>query len=169
LSELGEKPEFSLDAIGEFLRSLWELNHLLERASRCTEALHGVTGQQRMMVRFVGKYPGLTVSRLASHFHLDPGTVSIALRRLEQKGLVERRRAAHDKRRVTLGLTALGRRVDAEVTGVTELAVRSLLKEAAPADLETTRRLLAALTGQLENEVERGRRELAERELRRSG
>ena len=40
-------PAFSLGPSGDFLRGLWELNHLLERASRRTEALHGVTGQQR--------------------------------------------------------------------------------------------------------------------------
>ena len=152
-----EASEFSLGPVGEFLRSLWELNHLLERASRCTEALSGVTGQQRMMVRFVGKYPGLTASQLAAHFHLDPGTVSIALNRLEKKGLVERRRAAQDKRRVTLGLTPLGRKLDGEVIGVTERAVTQLLEVASPAEVSRFRSVLAALTAELSVQIEASR------------
>lgn len=155
--------DLNLGPGGEFLRRLWELNHHLERASRCTEALFGVTGQQRAMIRCVGKYPGMTPSQLATYFHLDPGTVSIAVDRLEEKGLLERRRSPQDRRRITLGLTALGRKVDGEVIGITELAVQKLLGSASQQDIDGTRRVLTALTTLLGAEVERGRERLDER------
>jgi DNA-binding MarR family transcriptional regulator len=161
MSQDSSDPAFSLGPSGDFLRGLWELNHHLERASRRTEALHGVTGQQRLMIRCVGKYPGMTSSQLAAHFHLDPGTVSIALNRLEQKGLLERRRSAQDRRRVTLGLTALGRKVDGEVTGITELAVKKLLSSTSDGDVETTQRVLATLTSLIGAGIELGRGALA--------
>ncbi|HEY3500919.1 MAG TPA: MarR family winged helix-turn-helix transcriptional regulator [Polyangiaceae bacterium] len=156
--------DFSLGPSGDFMRKLWELNHELERASRCTEALFGVTGQQRLMIRCVGKYPGMTPSQLAGHFHLDPGTVSIAVDRLEEKGLLERRRSPQDRRRVTLGLTALGRKVDGEVTGISELAVQKLLGSTGGEEIESTRRVLSALVTLLGSEVERGRERLEARQ-----
>lgn len=49
-----------------------------------------------------------TVTGLASRLHLDPGTLSPLLKRLELQGLVERRRAAGDARVVELHLTDAG-------------------------------------------------------------
>jgi DNA-binding MarR family transcriptional regulator len=154
------EPHFTLGPSADFLRTLWELNHQLERASRRTVALFGVTGQQRLIIRCVGKYPGMTLGQLAAHFHLDPGTVSIAIDRLEEKGLLERRRAPRDRRRVSVGLTALGRRVDSEVVGVTEAAVQKLLSSISAEDVECTRRVLAAFTRLLDREVAEGRERL---------
>lgn len=161
------EPDLSLGPTTDFLRNLWELNHQLERASRCTEALFGVTAQQRLMIRCVGKYPGMTLGQLASYFHLDPGTVSIAIDRMEEKGLLERRRSAPDRRRVSVGLTALGRKVDGEVIGITEGAVRKLLQATSPEDVESTRRVLAALTQLLDLEIEQGRERLDEQSAKR--
>jgi DNA-binding MarR family transcriptional regulator len=49
-----------------------------------------------------------TVTGLASRLHLDPGTLSPLLKRLELQGLLERRRAADDARVVELHLTDVG-------------------------------------------------------------
>lgn len=49
-----------------------------------------------------------TVTGLASRLHLDPGTLSPLLKRLELQGLVERRRALGDARVVELHLTDTG-------------------------------------------------------------
>jgi MarR family transcriptional regulator, organic hydroperoxide resistance regulator len=161
------EPEFSLGKTTDFLRRLWELNHELERASRCTEALFGVTAQQRLMIRCIGKYPGMTLGQLAAQFHLDPGTVSIAVDRLEDKGLIERRRSSPDKRRVNVGLTPRGRKVDGEVIGITEAAVQKLLSSASPEEIDCTRRMLSSLTRLLHAEVEQGRKLLEEQPLAR--
>jgi MarR family transcriptional regulator, organic hydroperoxide resistance regulator len=152
--------DFTLGPGTDLLRQLWELNHHLERASRLTETLFGVTGQQRLMIRCIGKYPGLTLGQLATHFHLDPGTVSNAIDRLEEKGLLERRRPLQDRRRVTVGLTAFGRKVDAEVIGVTEGAINELLSSTSVEDIECTRRVLCALSRLLRVQIESGRERL---------
>lgn len=142
--------EFSLGHTGDFLRTLWQLNHVLERTSRRMEAVWGVTSQQRMIIRYVGRYPGMTAGQLATHFHLDPGTVSAALDRLEQKGLIERRRSARDKRRVVLGLTPDGRAIDASVVGLAEQALNALLETLPPEDVECARHVLASLASRIE-------------------
>jgi len=144
--------EFTLGPTIDFMRCLWRLNHGLERLSRRMEATWGVTTQQRLSIRCVGKYPGMTASQLARQFHLDAGTVSTALGRLVRKGLLQRRRAERDRRRLTLGLTASGRALD-HVAGTLEHAVAALLSAARNDDIVGTRRVLETLTVLLEAEA----------------
>lgn len=49
-----------------------------------------------------------SVKALGERLMLDSGTLTPLLKRLEQLGLVERRRARHDEREVHLGLTQQG-------------------------------------------------------------
>jgi DNA-binding MarR family transcriptional regulator len=152
VSTAADSEDFVLGPDMDFMRSLWRLNHAFERLSRRMVANFGVTAQQRMIIRCVGKYPGMTATQLARHFHLDPGTVSTALARLERKGLVERRRAARDRRRLTLGLTAAGRSVD-RVAGTSERAFERLLAAENARDIARSGRVLDAYSELLDREV----------------
>jgi MarR family transcriptional regulator, organic hydroperoxide resistance regulator len=144
MNQVYPEADFTLGPTVEFIRSLRLLNHSLERLSRSMEAAWGVTAQQRLIIRYVGSYPGVTAGQLARQFHLDAGTVSAALGRLERKGLLERRRAQRDRRRLTLGLTAAGREVD-RVAGTVEGVVDGLLQQASNDDIAATRRVLEKL------------------------
>jgi MarR family transcriptional regulator, organic hydroperoxide resistance regulator len=134
-----------LTPVLEFLEGVWRLNHALERASLRMEATLGITAQQRLILRCVGKYPGMTSGQLATLLHLDPGTISTSLGRLERKGLLQRRRDQRDKRRVTLGLTAAGRALDKPMPGTIEHAVERLLASAEPEEAASARRMLDRL------------------------
>jgi DNA-binding MarR family transcriptional regulator len=147
-----ESEGFTLGPTIEFMRNLWRLNHALERLSRRMEATWGVTAQQRMIIRCVGRYPGMTAGQLARQLCVDAGTISAALNRLEKKGLLERRRAERDRRRLTLGLTASGRTVE-QVAGTLEHAAESLLAATSREDAACTRRVLGTLTDLLESEA----------------
>ena len=114
------------------------------------EAATGVTAEQRVIIKVVGKYPGLAASRLAALLHLDAGTVSASLGRLERRGLVERRRGQRDKRRVTLGLTAAGRAVDQKVVGSVERTIEEVLEGANPHEVSAACKVLCALTDRLD-------------------
>jgi DNA-binding MarR family transcriptional regulator len=138
----------------ELLRSIWQLNHAIECASRKMEAARGVTAQQRMMIRWIGRYPGTTTGQLADHFCLDPATVTVAIDRLERKGLVERRRVERDRRRVAVGLTADGRLLDGSTTGIVERAFASFAVRAGAGEVERGCALLAELVGEIERAVE---------------
>jgi DNA-binding MarR family transcriptional regulator len=146
--------DFALGPSVEFMRSLWRVNHSMEQLSRRMEAAWGVTAQQRLIIRCVGSYPGMTAGQLARRFHLDAGTVSAALGRLERKGLLERRRAHRDRRRLTLGLTASGREVD-RVAGTVEHVVEDLFQQASGDDVAATRRVLEILAELLVVEARR--------------
>jgi DNA-binding MarR family transcriptional regulator len=52
---------------------------------------------------------GLSVKALSTLLHLDPGTASPLLKRLEAAGLVSRRRSPSDERVLVVGVTPEGR------------------------------------------------------------
>lgn len=132
------------DAI-ELMRRLWMLNHELERLSaRMTRAL-GITAQQRMVLRIVGRFPGVTAGRLSELLCVDAATVSTGLAKLEQRGLLTREREAKDRRRVVVALTARGRELDIPTTGTVEAGVEAMLARGAAEDVAATHRVLDAL------------------------
>lgn len=133
----------------ELLQHLWQLNHSVERVSLQMERTLGITAQQRLVIRFLGRYPGITPSRLAALLRVDRSTVSTTLSRLVKKGFVSFRRDARDRRRVTLGLTATGRALDGPAPHTVEAAVNALLAEIDARDLEATQRVLARLAQRL--------------------
>jgi MarR family transcriptional regulator, organic hydroperoxide resistance regulator len=137
----------------DFMREIWRVNRALERVSKRMEATLGLTAQQRMMIRWIGKFPDITPGRLASQLHVDAGTVSSALARLERRRLLERRRDDDDKRRVSLRLTTQGQTFDRPTHGTVESAVMRLLERASSRDLSATRRILGALTDELDREM----------------
>jgi len=110
----------------------------------------GITAQQRLVIRCVGKYPGLTAGHLAKLLHIDPGTASTTLKRLDEKGILTRRRNPRDRRRIALGLTARGRQLDRPMLGTVEDAAERLLSEVRPADTMRAVSLLERLAKLLE-------------------
>lgn len=129
-----------------FLRDIWALNHAIEQTSMRMESALGVTAQQRMILRIVGRFPEITAGRLARMLHVDAGTVSTALRRMEARGLILRRQDPKDRRRVSLRLAAAGRRLDVATQGTVESAVEAMLSQADPSALDTVRAVLSHLT-----------------------
>jgi DNA-binding MarR family transcriptional regulator len=116
-----------LGPVLSFLRSLWGVNHSLESTSRRMKARFGVTGPERMVVRLVGHYPGISAGELARVLRVHPSTLTAVMKRLVRRGLVLRRADAADARRALLTLTARGRVVDRLRSGTVEAAVRAAL------------------------------------------
>ena len=134
------------DATLEFLGGLWRLNHALEQLSARMDARLGVTAQQRFVIRWIGKHPGIIAGQLARILHLDAGTISTTLARLEAKRLIERRRDQRDRRRVTIVLTPAGTALDQATGGTVESAVVELCETRSAKDLGVTKQILEALT-----------------------
>src|SRR5260370_29293539 len=98
-------PEASqLDPVLDFLRLLWSVEHGLQRSSKRMESTVGITGPQRLVLRIVGKFPGLSAGELARIIHLHPSTITGILQRLASRGLLTRERDPRDTRRVRLRL-----------------------------------------------------------------
>jgi DNA-binding MarR family transcriptional regulator len=82
----------------------------------------------------------LSVGALGRHLHLDSGTLTPLLKRLEALGLVDRRRDVEDERRVLVAPTEAGRAMRARVADVPGRLA---------ADLGLTRREAEDLRGRL--------------------
>jgi MarR family transcriptional regulator, organic hydroperoxide resistance regulator len=130
----------------DFMRLIWAMDHALERTSKRMEASIGLTGPQRLVLRIVGRFPGISAGRLAEILHLHPSTLTGVLQRLERQELIRRRADSRDRRRSLIGTTAKGRALDVETEGTVEAAVRSALRHFPPDVLSAAREVLRALT-----------------------
>jgi DNA-binding MarR family transcriptional regulator len=146
-----DEPVLELGEVLDFLRVIWLVDHGLHRASKRAKAEIGVTGPQRLVLRIVGRFPGLPAGQLARLLHVHPSTLSGVLQRLEQHGLLRRRRDPRDGRRWLLGLTTKGRALDLERIGPAEAAVRATLARKSRAKIAAAREVLEALATQLTN------------------
>ncbi|MEO8358491.1 MAG: MarR family transcriptional regulator [Vicinamibacteria bacterium] len=116
-------PPIELGAELEFLSRLWALDHALQKRSKKMLATLGVTGPQRLALRLIGRFPGLTAGRLARLLHLHPSTVTGVMQRLAARGLIVRRTDGPDRRRLLLQITPSGAALLADKSGTVEEAV----------------------------------------------
>src|SRR6185436_8768825 len=96
LEELDDGKGPPLGAVLDFMRLLWAVDHALQSASKRMEATHGVTGPQRLVVRIVGRFPGIAAGRIAEILHVHPSTLTGILKRLEQRQILTRRSDPRD-------------------------------------------------------------------------
>lgn len=150
----GANGEAPLGEVLDFMRLLWALDHALQSASKRMESNFGITGPQRLVVRIVGRFPGIAAGRIAEILHVHPSTLTGILKRLESRGVLERRSDPRDARRALFALTNKGRRLDTLRTGVVEQAVRRAL-ELDPRQITAAQEMIAALTAELDSDAAR--------------
>src|SRR4051812_18424092 len=147
--DLDEREGPPLGAVLDFMRLLWAVDHSLQSASKRMEASFGITGPQRLVVRIVGRFPGIAAGRVAEILHVHPSTLTGILKRLEARGVLQRRSDPRDARRALFGLTAKGRKLDSVRTGAVELAVRRVIA-VDPQKVAAAQEILAALSVELD-------------------
>lgn len=136
------------------MQLLWAVVHGAERTSkRMTHAL-GVTGPQRLVLRVVGLYPGLSAGELALILHVHPSTLTGVLQRLVAQRLLVRIDDPRDRRRAQLRLTVAGARANAPDSGTVEAAVAEALAGTSARDRAATRRVLMRLAEHLDKGAE---------------
>jgi DNA-binding MarR family transcriptional regulator len=105
----------------------------------------GVTGQQRLVLRVVGKQPGVSASDVAQVLHLHPSTMTGIVQRLMVGGFVERAKSKDDARKVALQLTEKGKKTNDAKGPTIEVPVKRALARFSDAQLDTVRAVLTAL------------------------
>jgi len=139
-----------LGPVLDFMRLMWAINHGLDRASRGMQAKFGVTGPQRLVLRIVGTFPGLSAGDLARTLHVHPSTLTGILQRLEARALLRRLTDPDDARRVQLEITAKGKRLTVPSVGTVESAIKRLMSTWTDSELNVTRRTLTAIAEELD-------------------
>jgi DNA-binding MarR family transcriptional regulator len=135
----------ALDPVLDFLRLLWSIDHSLRRTSKRMELSRGITGPQRLVIRIVGRFPGITAGQLAEILHVHPSTLTGILKKLHGRRLITRRPDLRDRRREFLGLTPAGREHDLNTEETIESAVQRVISEIPRARLAASRQALELL------------------------
>jgi DNA-binding MarR family transcriptional regulator len=149
IQEVEEAKGPPLGAVLDFMRLLWAVDHALQSTSKRMESAFGLTGPQRLVVRIVGRFPGIAAGRIAGILHVHPSTLTGVLKRLESRGVLQRRPDPRDARRALFMLTNKGRKLDTIRTGTVEQAVRRvLLKD--PEKVAAAQEVLASLSVELD-------------------
>ncbi|PTL81441.1 MarR family winged helix-turn-helix transcriptional regulator [Vitiosangium sp. GDMCC 1.1324] len=107
----------------------------------------GVTYPQYLVLLTLWEEDGARVSRIGERLHLDSATLTPLLKRLEARGLVERRRSSEDERVVEVFLTAEGKRLQQKAREI-PLALLCKMKLSLP-ELARLRTTLQELTQKL--------------------
>lgn len=81
------------------------------------EAL-GLTYPQYLVLLVLWEQDGITVSALGERLHLDSGTLTPLLKRMEQADLLDRKRSTEDERRVEVTLTTAGKKLKSKANSV---------------------------------------------------
>src|SRR6201995_2538103 len=79
-----------LDPTLDFLRLLWSVEHHLQSTSKFMGARIGITGPQRLVLKVVALYPGISATEVAELLRLHPSTITGILQRLATKRLLLR-------------------------------------------------------------------------------
>lgn len=114
------------------------------------EARLGVTAQQRLLIRLVGRHGSITAGALARLLCVDASTVSTSLKRLERRKVLRRTKDAADGRRTVIELLPAGKALDRREKASVEAAVEAQLERAAPARVALVRRFLRELASRVD-------------------
>jgi DNA-binding MarR family transcriptional regulator len=118
---------YPLDETLDFMRLLWSIEHSLQKQSKRMEAEIGLTGPQRLVLRVVGQFPGISAGELARVVKLHPSTITGILQRLARRRLLRRERDPEDSRRTRLWTAPAAKRYTRRATGTVEDTVRRAL------------------------------------------
>ncbi|MBE0402457.1 MarR family winged helix-turn-helix transcriptional regulator [Halomonas citrativorans] len=99
---------------------LYAASNLVIRQYRPLLAELGLTFPQYLVMLVLWESEPQTVSAIGEHLHLDSGTLTPLLKRLETNGFVVRRRDDADERRVLISLTTHGRTLRAPACQIAE-------------------------------------------------
>ncbi|GAY13643.1 MarR family winged helix-turn-helix transcriptional regulator [Mycobacterium sp. shizuoka-1] len=100
--------------------ALYSASRAVTAAYRPLLAELNLTYPQYLVLLVLWEEGRASVGRLCQRLHLDSGTLSPLLKRLEAVGYVTRERSADDERRVDVVLTAAGNRLQAKASCVPE-------------------------------------------------
>ncbi|MBC7139276.1 MAG: MarR family transcriptional regulator [Defluviimonas sp.] len=126
---------------------LYAATNLIQRLYRPLLSPLGLTYSQYLVLLVLWERGSATVGELRDCLHLDAGTITPLLQRMERGGLVTRSRDREDERRVIVALTPKSTALHAQARRIPEtLAARIGLEDAQGAELHD---LATSLVGRL--------------------
>lgn len=112
----------------------------------------GLTYPQYLVMSALWVRDELKVKDISEHLHLDSGTLSPLLKRLESAGLISRTRGKADEREVWIALTAAGKALQQKSGAVTD-GIACILGMS-PAEAQKLQKILRGIVGRIETSAE---------------
>jgi DNA-binding MarR family transcriptional regulator len=106
--------------------ALYSSAHALNRAYKPVLKALDLTYPQYLAMIVLWERDGVTVKEIGDRLHLDSGTLTPLLKRLEAMGLVTRTRDAADERQVRIQLTDKGRALRDTARAVPKAILRAM-------------------------------------------
>lgn len=98
--------------------AIYSAAHAFNRTYKPLLDPYGLTYPQYLVLLSLWQVDGKTVKSLGDALHLDSGTLSPLLKRLEASGYIERTRDRADERQVLITLTEKGKGMRQEAKGI---------------------------------------------------
>lgn len=114
------KTESSLKIEKQICFSLYSASNALTRAYKPLLQQLDLTYLQYMTMIVLWSYAPVTVKEIGHKLHLDSGTLTPLLKRLNEKGLIDKKRSENDERKVFIHLTEQGKKLEAKAQAIPE-------------------------------------------------
>lgn len=111
----------------------------------------GLTYPQYLAMLVLWETDGVSIGALGERLHLDSGTLTPLVQRLEASGLVRRQRSSEDQRVVCVSLTEEGEALRKRASSIPEALLESLAPGSTDLDLKALKSTLDALLRALES------------------
>lgn len=109
----------------------------------------GFTYPQYLVMLVLWEHEQTTVKTLGQELMLDSGTLTPLLKRLEQKGLLQRKRSSQDERSVEVSLTEAGRKIKQKASCIPEQLLQAVNTESP--DLPQLDAILSKMMAQIKD------------------
>jgi len=133
--------------------AVYAAGHAFNRGYKPILGPLGLTYPQYLVLLVLWEQDGLTVKEIGQRLHLDSGTLTPVLKRLQAMGYVQRSRDLPDERQVRVALTERGHAIrEQAVAGRQEVVCASGLSEK---QIQTLKRELDQLSDALRGQAEK--------------
>ena len=137
-------------AAQDILDSLRRIVQVLRESSRRAERQLGISGAQLFVLEKLAEAPSQSLNQLANRTRTHQSSASIVVARLVDRGLVTRRRASADGRRLELVLTPRGRRMIGRTPGVAQARLIQAIEDLPARSQRDLASLLRRIAGGLD-------------------
>jgi MarR family transcriptional regulator, organic hydroperoxide resistance regulator len=117
-----EAPTLPLD--GQLCYSIYAASLAIQRAYKPMLDELGVTYTQYLVLSALWEVDGLTIDAIGERSGLEPSTITVAVKRIEIAGFVQRRRSTRDARQVGVHLTQADKGLHTKTVCLTDVLLR---------------------------------------------
>ena len=147
-------PELQLDR--QLCFALYAASRSMTQAYQPMLGALGLTYPQYLVLLVLWEQDGASVKQLGERLLLDSGTLTPLLKRLEAAGLLQRRRASDDERRVEVWLSDAGKALEEKAAVIPQAMRCRYGAEGREAESAMLRQTLQQLTMLLQGKQDKG-------------